>query len=317
MAQQTENVDFETLYRQAEGLDDDGPGGISTGTSAPAQERAAAPDREEEIATEQAPQVGQDDLAQVDLELEPEYTQEEIDEFDRQELIAQQQNLNRAVRDHQNRTGKPLIAPEVVQRQQKRMEAVREVRETTPEISDAVEQIIEERLANVTELVREEIADETAALADKQHLDTVFGAVSGADEILNDPEKYAQLQDWVDHLPGFISQRFNQVLDGGDSEAVIGLLRDYEAYPDWHEATDQYLELEGDGSAAVTTTEQEQSQEDARPQRRQTRATPPDAALAVKSGSTRSLPVGDQGGKGVTEYERWYNDPETIKLADG
>lgn len=314
MAQQTESVDFETLYQESEALDDEG----ATPETAPREESATLPAKEEQEVQEAAPRVEQEALPQVDLEPESEYTQEELDEFDRQEIIAQQQDLNRAAQEYQARTGKPLIAPEVVERNQKRRQAVAEVRETTPEIADAVEQIVEERLAHVTERVREEFAEDTAALADKQHLDTVFNAVDGADEILNDPQKYAELQDWVDHLPGFVAQRFNAVLDSGDSESVIGLLQDYNAYPDWQEASKQYLELEGNGEQAVTTKpEQEQQSETSRPVRRSARNTLPDAALAVRSGSTRSLPVGEQGGKGVTEYERFYNDPEIIKLADG
>lgn len=316
MAQATENVDFERLFQEAEALDNEGESNASSGTTIHADnptvmDHVVEPEQEQEA----APVVDQEALPQVDLEPEPRYTQEELDEFERQEIIAAQQEANRAARDYQARTGKPLVDPKILEARQKRREAVQDVAETTPQFLEAIQEVAEQTVAAAEERAMNRIDARAAELADEVHLQQVFTNVPGADELLSDPNQYAQLQDWVDHLPGFMSARFNEVLDGGSTDEVIGLLSDYAAFPDWQDASNRYLELEGQGGETVVTQPQAEQQQERRP-RRQSRAVIPEAALAVRSGTMRTLPQGEPAGAGVTEYERAYNDPEIIKLAD-
>lgn len=331
MAQATEQVDLErqfneqrdALFDEAADLDED-DANASTGLTVHGP-RETVMDQTVEQETEQeqeaAPQVEQEQIQQVDLEPEQTYTQEELDELERQQLLADQQAVGRATRNYEQRTGKPLVDPKVAEARQKRRESVQEVRTTTPEIADAVEELVGDAREVIVEQVQERVEQALGQQEQKIHLESVFNAVQDAHDIYSDPRRFAALEDWIDHLPGFMSERFKRVIDNvdgdGDTDAVIGMLSDFTAYPDWREATERYLELEGQGGEIVTEPEQTQEQQvQERPQRRQARQALPAAALAVRSGSTRPLPTGDAGGAGKTEFERFYNDPEIIRLAD-
>jgi len=242
-------------------------------------------------------------------------TPEQIEEQERLETLAMVEAANRRVRDFQRATGKPLVAPEVLERQNKSAQAIADLEETTPELADAVKAIVADAVSQEREHIQEAMGAESEVLSDQMHHNAIYSAGevgAAAAEIQRDPNEYAKLKEWVDLLPGRVSKEFDRILDEGTPDEVLGLVSDYLAFPDAQEATAMYLNPD-QGEEQVEEPMQSQAP---RPQARQQqpRKTPPAAALAVRSGNTRALPGGS--GPVLDEYEAAYRDLRQEELRE-
>lgn len=292
MAQHTEEADYDALFEEAGDLDNL----PLSGDVMPGDKQADA--AREEVAAEPVEDgLEHEDFYETEQPLEtrdePELTPEQVEDRERQDILAGSQDLLRRQRDFEARHGKPVVPPEQVAAAQKTQESVASLRTDTPEVAQAVEAIVAEKVqeavGDIAQAVDERVSNETLSIRMKAHDDAILATDVGDiyAAVKTDQQQLDRLIGWIEALPTAAGTAYLDILDQGTSDQVIGMLRDFKEYPDPEDASKAIRSLMDGARQAPEETQQRRPQ--GRPTRSQTRV--PEAARAVRSRGTQSVPV--------------------------
>lgn len=167
---------------------------------------------------------GDTDEPAGELEQEPELTPEELEEQERQDILAASAEARRAQLDFERRHGKPLVAPEVLEQQRQINETVQNVAEEMPDVMTAIQDQAQRAIEDATEQAQERIAEAGLESARDAHIATILNAHPDALELY---ENRAVIERWIETLPYGQGQTYAAVLENGYANEVINLLSDF------------------------------------------------------------------------------------------
>jgi hypothetical protein len=240
---------------------------------------------------------------------EPELTPEEAAEQERMGILQRNQELLRDQRVWESRNGRPVIPPEEIEKRVRREEAEASVRVDTPQVADAVENIVDQRLAREREILLNEVDQRAQEAAFEIHQQAIAAAHPDYFEVLAHPEA---LMEWIDSLPGWLSDKYKEAFDYGGTNEVIGMLNDWKDYPDPNDAaaaiTAAFEQAQGGGAPEAEGPAEERSPA-ARPRARTDEL---EAARAVRGRGTTNpaAPTGAQAPDEFTSAYRFFNEAE-------
>lgn len=323
-AAETETEDFNALFSEASALDDGDSYRDDTVQMGEAAEADPDPDPAEPVDDG----MGDDDFYSTDEPLESpdepveadgeqsQATPEELKAQRRQDLLNRQRAIQREAARFQEEFGEPVVPKEVQERIAKGQQALDSVRQDLPEVLDAVEALVEERLGAVAEQTQESISASTLESKIDSHENAIMAAHPEYAQLRQDPQP---VLDWIEALPAKYARVYldafggvdaNGMPYGGSPDEIIGLLDDFAAYPDPAEAVkalDAAMAGAGDPPAQRQVTQQTQRGGQRAPASNPRQANVPEAALAVRGRGTGRIPQAS-GAPATDDFDAAYKE---------
>lgn len=319
-----QETDFNALYAEAGDLDD----GESYRDDPVAAEGADPVEEDEEPAVPVEDGMGDDDFYDTDAPLdspdveaqpaaEPEATPEELKASKRQDLLNRQRAIEREAQQFQAEFGEPVVPKEVQERIAKGEAALESVKQDLPEVLEAVELLVEQRIGGAMEQTHESISSATREQQIDTHENAILAVHPEYAELREDP---APVLAWIDELPAKYAGFYQQVMEKGSADEIIGLLNDFKDYPDPAEAA---LALD----AAVAGTKQPVPAQQAQPGTPSQGGRPnapaskprqsnlPEAALAVRGRGTGRIPQAS-GQPATDDFDAAYREFAAIEAQE-